>query len=862
MNHPLRLSIAAASLLVLGAARGATAAPVPVEPERLPALGRSVAGTDDTTAIVLNPANLAYQTGPELRWQAIYLHGDQTAPWSGHALSVGFHLPFSFGTALRLDLINPPQHAFGGLSSNYEWLTWGLGWAASESLAFGFSLQRSYSSGPVASALGSYSLGVTARPSSILGLSLVASHVNGPLDGADARRIQALGATDTSLGPSITTAIAVRPLTTRAVEIGLEGRYLIEPQVWQPRATLSIDLPPVGSLRGEFAVLDPQESSPGWRATASLAVDLNGNSGSTELEGGMLTGTELGEKGSYAFYNQVAIRGFREPVGIQPPHLALRIRLESTPETREHVALLRKLWAISKEPDVDAVVLELRTAPANSLAHLQELRDAFALLRARGKRVLCHLEDANGGALYLCSAANRILLNPAGGLRFAGLKTRHIYLASLLEKIGVRADFIRIGAHKSAPEQFTRTGASDVARADAIDLLQQAERWFAGDVAHDRGMTVEALREKIARGPFVAKEAKDAGLVDGLAFDDQIEQGVADMLGEPLYHGSKYSGFVKTESAGRSVNLVDADRADVAPMHFGTQKSIAMVYVDGDIIDGRSRTIPLIGIDLAGSYTIANTLKAVRESPLFGAVVLRIESPGGSSMASDVMWREVLLTAQVKPVIVSMGDVAASGGYYIAAPATRILANPLTVTGSIGIFYGKADVSGLLRKIGVNVEVYKTAPRADAESLFRPFTEDEHRELGNKVAQFYDVFLSRVAEGRKMTKEAVDRVGQGRVWTGEQAKANGLVDELGGLRQALIEARKLGHLPEDAPIIELPKIQTSLIGQILGIQGIRADALPAVLPHAVLELARAMAPFLVYPDDRPLARMELTTVEP
>jgi protease-4 len=842
LNRTLRLSLAAASFL-LGAVRDVTAAPVPVEPERLPALGRSVAGTDDTNAVLLNPANLAYQAGPELRWEAIYLHGSQTAPWSGHAITAGFRLPFSFGTALRLDFIDPPKNAFGGLSANYQWLTWGLGYAASESLAFGFSLQRAYSSGPVAESLGSYSLGVTARPSSILGLSFVASHVNGPLDGAAARRIQALGATDTSLGPSVTTALAVRPFSTRIVEVGLEGRYLIEPQVWQPRATLSIDLPPVGRLRGEFAVLDPQDSSPGWRASATLAVDLNGTSGSTELEGGMLTGTELGEKGSYSFTNQIAIRGFREPVGIQPPHLALRIRIESTPETREHVALLRKLWSISQEPDVDAVILELRASPADSLAHIQELRDAFALLRARGKRVLCHLEDATGGALYLCTAANRTLVNPAGGIRFAGLKTRHIYLASLLDKVGVRADFIRIGAHKSAPEQFTRTGASEVARADAIDLLQQSERWFAGDVAHDRGMTVEALRAKIAEGPFVATEAKKAGLVDGLAFDDQIEEATRDMVGSP-------------------VTVTDADRADVAPTHFGTRKSLALVYVDGDIIDGRSRTIPLIGIDLAGSYTIANTLKAVRESPLVGAVVLRIESPGGSSMASDVMWREVLLTARVKPVIVSMGDVAASGGYYIAAPATRILANPLTITGSIGIFYGKADVTGLLHKIGVNVEVYKTAPRADAESLFRPFSEEEHRELGNKVAQFYDVFLSRVADGRKMTKEAVDRVGQGRVWTGEQAKANGLVDELGGLRQALIEARQLANLPEDAPIIELPKIQTSIIGQILGIQGIRSEVLPSVLPHAVLQLARAMAPFLVHPADRPLARMELTKVEP
>jgi protease-4 len=286
------------------------------------------------------------------------------------------------------------------------------------------------------------------------------------------------------------------------------------------------------------------------------------------------------------------------------------------------------------------------------------------------------------------------------------------------------------------------------------------------------------------------------------------------------------------------------------------------VYVDGDIIDGRSRTIPLIGIELAGSYTIAETLKRVRESRGIGAVVIRIESPGGSSVASDVMWREVLLTARVKPVIVSMGAVAASGGYYLAAPATRILANPLTITGSIGIFYGKADVTELLRKIGVNVEVYKTAPRADAESIFRPFSEDEHKELESKVTQFYDVFVSRVAEGRKMTKQAVDRVGQGRVWTGEQAKDKGLVDELGGLRQALYQARQLGGLPEDAPIIELPKIHTSLLGQILGIEGIRSSELTSALPHSVLQVAHAMAPLLVHPGDRPLARMELTKVEP
>jgi protease-4 len=404
---------------------------------------------------------------------------------------------------------------------------------------------------------------------------------------------------------------------------------------------------------------------------------------------------------------------------------------------------------------------------------------------------------------------------------------------------------VKIGPHKSAPERFTRDSASEDSRADSIDLLQQMERWFAGEIAHDRHIPVETFRERIAKGPFVAPEAKDAGLVDGFAFDDELEKAAANLTGE-------------------RVRLIDADRADVAPTKFGNQRSIALVYVDGDIVDGRSRIIPFLGMDLAGSYTIAETLKKVRENRGVASVVLRIESPGGSSMASDVMWREVLLTAKEKPVIVSMGDVAASGGYYIAAPATKIYANPLSITGSIGVFYGKADVSGLLSKIGVNVEVYKTSPRADAESIFRPFTDEERVELVHKVGQFYDVFLSRVAEGRRMGKDAVDRVGQGRVWTGEQAKERGLVDELGGLRQALAAARQMGGLPDDAPIVELPKIPTSLLGQILGVPGLQAgEGGPLVaLPPEITNMAKAMAPFLVHPSDKPLMRLELAPVEP
>jgi protease-4 len=287
-------------------------------------------------------------------------------------------------------------------------------------------------------------------------------------------------------------------------------------------------------------------------------------------------------------------------------------------------------------------------------------------------------------------------------------------------------------------------------------------------------------------------------------------------------------------------------------------------------------------MESVGSYTIAESLQAARESPLVKAVVLRVETPGGSSMAADVIWRQVVLTAKVKPVIVSMGSYAASGGYYISAPGTRVFANASSITGSIGVFYGKADVSRLLDRIGVDVEVYKTTDGADANAFYRPYTSTERTLLERQLQQFYELFLQRVAEGRKLDKSAVDAVGQGRVWTGEQAKEKGLVDELGGLRQALAYARKLADLPEQAPIIELPRLESSLLGRLLGVSGsaqaAAADASSAGVGPSLSELARglpqeallgrlddvasALAPFLLHSSKQPLMRLEDFVVQP
>jgi protease-4 len=486
------------------------------------------------------------------------------------------------------------------------------------------------------------------------------------------------------------------------------------------------------------------------------------------------------------------------------------------------------------------VVFELRSAPADSLAFIQELRDAVFELRRAGKRTLCHLEDAGGAAMYFCAAANQTFINPAGGLRFSGMRSQHLYFARLLDKLGVNADFIRSGEHKSAPEQFTRTGSTEVSRADKIDLLQQYERHFVDGLAAGRNLEVGQVRERMAQGPFVSREAVEEGLVDGVIFDDEIEKKLQALT-------------------GRKTPLRWDVRRPVAPRTFGAGGVVALVYVDGDMIDGRSRSIPFLGMEVAGSYTIADTLKAVRENPQIKAVVVRVNSPGGSSVAAEVMWRQLKLTAEKKPTVVSMGTVAASGGYYLAMGATRVFASPLTVTGSIGVFYGKADVSELLNRIGIDVETYRTSPRADAESLFRPFSEDERAVLEQKVQLWYQDFLKRVADGREMSVEAVHEVAQGRVWTGEQAHARGLVDELGGLRQALAYARQQAGLPEESLIVELPVVEQPLLARLLGLGGFQSlspSLLDAPMPKGLTETLRALGPFVIHDGEAPLMRLE------
>lgn len=832
-------SIAAVLLALVAAPFAHASEPFPPRGERILSPGRSVAGEDSAEALVLNPASLANQPGPELRWTGVRCPETRRVA-CGHAFDLATPLLWGLATGLRVDYVMPPGGPQGAGQPwdgiDYTWLTWGVGYRISPRIQIGASIQWSYSPNPYMDSLVGLSAGLNYRPNTHFGFSLVAHDFNGPSMQPVPTRLGDYPVLDrTFVG-----AMAFRPLGTRAVELGVEGRYFDGADQARPRAVLGFDLPGIGRVRGDVEIANiGNDQTRGVMATAGAEIYFSGFSAG----GGALFGSGLGNAQSIGQYATASISGYVSP-GVPRSERGVSIRIESTPGNRAHVRLLRRLWKIAEDKETAGVAMVLKSEPATSYAHAEELADAFRVLIANGKKVVCHFEDAGPKALYACASASRIVINPAGGIRYSGLKTTHIYLAGLLKKIGVRAEFVRIGAHKTAPEQFMNEHASDVARADQEDMLRQHEAVFARNMELYRKMPPDEFRRVSARGPFVASEARDAKLVDGFAFDDEIERVVQDVVGRKV-SVSKYSEEKK------------------APTYFGARPRIAILYIDGDIIDGRSRTIPIIDTKLVGSYTIAETVKKIREDDSIKAVVLRVESPGGSSMASDVMWRELKKLGEKKPLIVSMGSIAASGGYYVAAPGKTIFALPLTITGSIGIFYGKADVSELLNKIGVNVEVRKTTSRADAESFFRPFTDDERQELRNKVRQFYDVFLDRVAQGRHMTKEEVDAVGQGRVWAGQQALQHKLVDRMGGLRHALEAARAEAHLPSDTPIVEYPEVKQSLLEYALELAGFKSGMGIKVedLPVQVREILRGIAPMVTYGEGQALARMEWVPLE-
>jgi len=810
------------ALLLAASARSDAHADPPLSiGDPLPSPGRALASIDDASATGQNPANLAFLPAPELRWMWTYT-GDQAAiPVRGHAVDLAAPLWF-LAAGLRVELHDPPAAAPFPFVDNYQWVRAAISGRIDNWLGLGLGMGWSISDAPALDGQFGITAAATVRPHEFVSWSAVVRDFNVPVSRDE---------TTISLR-SWETGFAFRPIIGRRdFEFGVEGRFFDQPGEGSLKTHLGVDIP-FGRLRADVKWLEVGDDDPQFTTTAGIDV----NWGPLQASGGALFGNGIGLENS-GFYAGAAIRGYREP-GIPLLKRVARIDINDTPGVRGHVHLLRRLWRLAKNDEVEGVLLVMKDEPSSSLAHAEELGDAIRTLRAHGKKVACHLEDAGGRSLYACSQADRIAINPAGGLRFSGFSSRYFYFGGTLDKLGVKSDFVRIGPHKSAAEQLTMSGGSQVAKADHQDLVDEYEKIFIHDVGGGRKIPANTLRRTLAKGPFLAKEAREAGLVDSLVYPDEI-------------------GRFMNEVMGGDAAVVKSLPFSEAPRRWSSDDKIAVIYVAGDMVDGESQTIPLINIRLAGSRTIAAALKRARDDNTIKAVIFRMETGGGSSLAADVILREAQLLAKKKPVVVSMGSVAASGGYYAAMGGGTVFANPATVTGSIGIFYGKVDVTGLMSKLGVGSEVARSTPRADAESLFRPFSDDEREVLTGKVKQFYDLFIGRVAEGRHMTANEVDAVARGRVWTGRQAKERKLIDRLGGMREAFEEAKALAHLPEDVTMIELPEEDDSLLGFLLKQIGFSAGGAGFILPPALYDVARALSPFLVYDSSVPLARVEM-----
>lgn len=462
--------------------------------------------------------------------------------------------------------------------------------------------------------------------------------------------------------------------------------------------------------------------------------------------------------------------------------------------------ILHRIKSAETDDKIKGILLDVSYVSAN-FASLQEIRDALVRFKESDKFIVAYSEAYSQRAYYLASTADEIYVNPEGALDFRGLAAEISFIKGTLDKLGIDMQVVKVGTFKSAVEPLIQDKMSEANREQVSSYMGSIYQHFLADIADGRGISTDSLHS--IADQFLVRTAEDAvtyGLADGLLYKDELLEN----LKERLEIDSK-----------KDINSVSLRNYKPSRPKAGAsvgRDRIAVVYAVGTIAGGEG------GDESIGSEKISRELRRLRRDDKVKAVVLRINSPGGSALASEVIWREVDLLRQEKPVIVSMGDVAASGGYYIAAAADSIFAQPNTITGSIGVFGTIPNMKKLWNNhLGITFDGVKTGKYADflSGSFDRPLSADEQRILQSEVNRIYQTFLKRVADGRNMTTEQVDSIGQGRVWSGEQALANGLVDRLGSIEDAIAAAASKAGV-EEYQIVKYPAIKDPFAGLLGG----------------------------------------------
>jgi protease-4 len=794
--------------LAFGLATPAVAAP-PRATERNPGDGvdrvyHDYSSEGDASSLELNPAMLSSMRGADLTILG-YDATDRYTRGSGFGAFFGLNLGFGLASAVGVQVVNPrldPDVRDFDEAANPDITKLSLGLAADASSqgAFGVAIHGVRSGGrwierpelDVGSMVRIFnygSLGVTAR----LGpADLDTSNLPAHLSVTGEVTVRPLGTPHVELAGGVTQRVLAAEAGDGLQPQGLDGllprgRVALRYQGW----TLSGEVEQVRTSTLDEATLDRLRGEKTLRGSVAIGAAWD----FVSVSGGVHAGVSPGIDG-YGIKAQLSSR--RQGRVFWPRQVAAeRLDLSTLDDERDLIDMLQRIDRAREAGDRTVLVVDARSVGAG-WASLHEVREGLVAVRNAGGHVFAYVEDATLRDYYVASAAEKIYVHPGGSLSIYGLSSTMLYLRGALDKLGVQAEVLRINEYKSAGERFTETAPSKFDRIQREALLDDTYGKIVYDIARARGFSKAQVRAFVDDSPHSPQEAVDRKLADEIVFRDELLDRISEDIGAKV-----------------EFRIIE-DNARTDPWR--TAPYVAVVLIEGAIIDGKSRRIPLFGIGFTGGDTIVQTLRDLRDDEACRGIVLRVNSPGGSALASEVIWREVDRTREAfeadpkfsPPIVVSMGDVAASGGYYVSMGTDTVYADPMTITGSIGIIAMHFDVSGLLGKLGISTATFKRGENPDIDSPFSPYSEDQRQRRQRELAQKYDLFITRVADARGMSKEEVDAVGRGHVWSGIDAQHEGLVDHLGGLLAALAEVRRRAGIPgwRQLPLRVLPRKPT------------------------------------------------------
>jgi protease-4 len=801
----LVLLVATVMLLSAGRVRAGNdgeARPILREPDRPYSV---VAGDADASGVVQNPANLGYLAGfdavLDLSWSAAAsgrrgngFGAFVAVPLPWQILSLGAGLQYMWRTQVdpsnELDQRDDPYGKFS-LALALPLMRWAPG------LSIGVNYSRLFSpDNQLAHGANQVELALAWRANRFVTLALVARSLNAPRLGLPGAQV----ASPVVLDPEL----ALRPFGDRRLELafGMRTRFaggpaeVTSPHNLQPRGRVLVGGPGfrVFAEAERLSYFVESEVAPLSAVRLSAGVEFD-----TPHFGAALAGN-FGA-GARDFFGPVQGLAARLRFSRQryDPSLPVRVRkvtrlsLAGKSDDEDLAELLAILDELAAREG--SVVLVETAGTGFGFAQLEELREGLRRLQAAEGKVVVYLEGGSLRHYFVAALADRIIAHPQRSLEIVGLSTQTFYFADLLERLGAKAEFVRIAEYKGTPEQYMRMGPSEPVEEATQLLLTDTWNHVVRTIGRDRGHDPAVVARWIDRAPWQPEPARARGLVDALAWPDELDAALEDWL-------------------GRRVRIEPPSRAPVREGQWADPAHVAVLHVTGTIADGESLRIPLLGTELAGATTLTRTIADLREDGSVKAVVVRIDSRGGSVAASVRIARELeLLRESGKPVVVSIGRVCTSGGYLVATAGSYIYADATSTVGGIGVFQPKIDLSGVLDKFGASVAILAIGDRATLRSWWKPYDEHEREVVLAGLQASYDRFIERVAKARAMTPEAADALARGRVWSGVRAIEVGLVDRYGGMIEASDRAARMAGMtgiPEIRHYPAAPSLLTRL----------------------------------------------------